>query len=688
LGIYAPIFGDTGPSVTILIPSRNNVECLQRCIESLEKTTYENYSVLILDNESKEKKTVDYLAKISGKDHVRVERIKSPKSGFSFSNINNIGASCASGELLLFLNDDTEITDPRWLSQMVGYLRMDGVGAVGARLHYEDGHVQHGGVVHGLHNGLAGHAFRHASSDSTGYLWYLRVAREYSAVTAACLLTRAETFHRLGGFDEEDFAVAYNDVDFCLRVLKSGLRNVYCGQVGLNHYEGRSRPRTDNPSEIVAYRRRYGAFQDPYYNPNLSLEDESFAIRPRGATLASNAIRTLMVSHDLELEGAPKCMFDLVAALVHRGTIKPHIVSPKDGPLRAEYEQLGVEVTILPISFAHAGEQSLNSFDNALKPLRTLIKKTEAEVVYANTLVTFWAIASAHRENIPSIWNPRESFPPETYFNHLPIAVRDEAYRCFDYAYKVVFVSNASRHVWRNYDSRYSFDVIKDSLKAEDAKEWRRRWKYKESRKKLGIESDELCFLALGTVWDHKGQLDLVKAIAEMDEDKIQNVQFLIVGDRPGPYSKEIQDFMSERFSEKKRIRTKILPATSEPYQFLAAADVGLCCSRVDTFPRVILEYMAFGLPIITTPVYGISEQIQPDVNALTYAPDDIPTLKKHLEKMIVDRQERTRLAKNSELVLQCLPSFEQMVARYGAIFSEARFATIARRLPLEKRKA
>ena len=168
----------------------------------------------------------------------RVLRIPNPDGRFSFAAINNTAAAMVNEELLLFLNDDTEVIKPRWLSQMVGWSRLDGVGAVGARLLFPDGRIQHAGIVHGLHEGLAGHAFKLLPWWDSGTFNLARVSRNCMAVTAACMLTPRALFLRLGGFDETRFAVAYNDPDYCYRLGDAGYRSVYCAEAELTHYEG------------------------------------------------------------------------------------------------------------------------------------------------------------------------------------------------------------------------------------------------------------------------------------------------------------------------------------------------------------------------------------------------------------------------------------------------------------------
>lgn len=265
VAISALRFGDHGPRVAVIIPTRNQVRVLRNLIESLAQTSYRDYSVLVVDNASDDPETLKYLASLSHE----VVRIPSPQGCFNFAFINNAAVRRVDADYVLFLNDDTEVITPGWLSQMAGYLGIAGVGAVGAKLLFPGGRVQHAGVLMGIHGGQPGHAFGYLPAHAHGYLYYADVARNYLAVTAACMLTPKQLFLDSGGFDEQRFAVAYNDVDYCLRLGELGYRIVYCPTATLLHHEGLSRSRSDNPAEEAAIARRAPRV-DPYYNPNLS----------------------------------------------------------------------------------------------------------------------------------------------------------------------------------------------------------------------------------------------------------------------------------------------------------------------------------------------------------------------------------------------------------------------------------
>ncbi|CAN5209793.1 N/A [soil metagenome] len=228
VGMFAVSFPDNGPSVTIIIPTFNQAALLRDCLAALTHTTYANYDVLVVDNGSDDPATLVLLAEIGSRQNHRVTRIPKVDGVFSFAALMNTAVDQATGDLVLLLNDDTRVINPAWLSQMVGYQSMEGVGSVGARLYFEDGSIQHAGIVHGFNDGLVGHAFRGAPNHSWGYMGFIRTAREYSAVTAACVLTPRALFQAVGGFDAENFAVAYNDFDYGFRLFECGLRNIYC----------------------------------------------------------------------------------------------------------------------------------------------------------------------------------------------------------------------------------------------------------------------------------------------------------------------------------------------------------------------------------------------------------------------------------------------------------------------------
>jgi len=665
-GIFTHTFPDEGPRVAIIVPTRNNVATLRACLASLGKTTYKNYEVIVVDDDSDGAETRAFL----GQTPHTVLRIPRLAGHFNFAALNNRAVETTDADLVLFLNDDTEVIAPEWLSQMVGYLGLPDVGAVGARLRFPDGRLQHAGIVHGYYHGLAGPAFKSEPVSSHGYLSYTRVARNYSAVTAACLLTRREIFVRLGGFDAERFAVAYNDVDYCYRLGAAGYRVVYCPTAELLHREGASRGLVDNPAEPAAFRRTYGGRRDPYYSPNLSLAHERFAVDAR--TLAPEhlpPIRALMCAFTLNWDGAAYSQLELTVGLKERGVIEPVVYCPEDGPLRADYEAHGIQVEVFPHPLR--GVHEVPAYEEAIARFAGWMDALDVDVVYGNTRQTFYAIDAAKRRGCPSIWNPRESEPWQTYFDYLGPKLAPRALACFGYPYKVVFVADATRATCAALAGHHNFVTIHTGLNRVRFLAALNGSPRAVARQQLKVAADEMAIVCLGTVCDRKGQRDLLKAVARLDAPAAQTVRCFIVGDRPNEYSARLREAWHTLPADR-RARVEIVAETPQTALYYAAADVLVCTSRIESFPRVILEAMAAGLPIVTTPVYGIAEQVRENVNALCYAPGDVGTLTGHISRLCRDPSLRQRLGDNSRHVLDTLGDFDAMVAAYARVFREA----------------
>ena len=267
------------PKVSIIIPTRDNVSLLKNCIESIERlTTHRNYEILIVDNNSEDSATLQYLGSTP-------HRVITFKEEFNYSRINNFGVSHAEGEYVLLLNDDTEVISGEWLEAMLQHAQRPEVGAVGARLLYPDGRVQHAGVLIGVGDawqaGVATHSHQFYPPDSEGYAGTVMNTTNYSAVTAACVLLRRSLFDEVGGFNEEDLPISFNDVDLCLRIRELGYLVVYTPHAELYHHESVSRGYKRNYAETLYMRERWGEVldRDPYYNLNFSRGAADFNLR-------------------------------------------------------------------------------------------------------------------------------------------------------------------------------------------------------------------------------------------------------------------------------------------------------------------------------------------------------------------------------------------------------------------------
>jgi GT2 family glycosyltransferase len=268
--------------LSIIIPTRDNADILEVCVNSiLDKTTYPNYEIIVIDNGSVEKATLKLFSSWP-KDKIRVIRDESP---FNFSAINNRAAKSARGELICLMNNDIEIITPDWAEEMASFATMDEVGSVGARLWYPDGRLQHGGVIIGL-GGVAGHAHKYIGKSEYGYFARAILHQSMSAVTAACLMVRRTVYEAVDGLDEE-LSIAFNDIDFCLRLREAGYRNIWTPYAEMIHHESISRGTEDDEEkqarfngEIRFMEKRWGdkLATDPAYNPNLTIDREDFSL--------------------------------------------------------------------------------------------------------------------------------------------------------------------------------------------------------------------------------------------------------------------------------------------------------------------------------------------------------------------------------------------------------------------------
>jgi glycosyltransferase involved in cell wall biosynthesis len=275
------------PLISIIIPSAGRVietpkgalNVLENCIQSIQRSTYQNFEIVVVDGYDIPEPTLQSLIQPSepGTSNIRLVRCADP---FNFSQRINLGATSARGEFLLLLNDDTEVITVDWLESMLEFAQQAEIGAVGAKLLFPDGRIQHAGVM--VLEGNAGHAYHGFDGDHPGYFCSNVVNRNYLGVTAACLMMRRELFLQLGGMDEQ-FPLNYNDVDLCLKIHQAGYRNVVTPYVQLIHYESVSRPQGLNPKEWENLNNKWGDYfkelkYDPYYNPNLSYRAVTFEL--------------------------------------------------------------------------------------------------------------------------------------------------------------------------------------------------------------------------------------------------------------------------------------------------------------------------------------------------------------------------------------------------------------------------
>ena len=299
------------PAVDIIIPTKDQCRLLKLCIDSvLAKTRYGNYRIVVVDNGSTERSTLTYFGELR---HIAQCSVLSYPHPFNYSAINNFAVGQSAADVVVLMNNDIEVISPEWLQEMVSHAIRPEVGCVGAKLYYPNDRIQHAGVILGIH-GVAGHGFRLADHAAEGYLERLQYVQNYSAVTAACLAVQRVLYQEVGGLNDRNLAIAFNDIDFCLKVREAGYRNVWTPYAELYHHESATRGEYDSSEKINGLRQeaaymtqRWGELliNDPAYNPNLSLSGTDFELSTRylgGVSNGNNGAEVSISEHPYRVE--------------------------------------------------------------------------------------------------------------------------------------------------------------------------------------------------------------------------------------------------------------------------------------------------------------------------------------------------------------------------------------------------
>lgn len=682
-------FADHGPKVSILVPTKNNFDVFRRCIESLARTTYRDFEIVVIDNASDRPEVLAYLDELRGREGVRVLLIPSPATGFSYSYVNNVAARKVDSHFLLFLNDDTEVIEPRWLSRMVGWGQVPGVASVGAKLYFANDQIQHSGLLHNLlDDALPAPAFKLAPRIAIGVHGQDRIVRNYAAVTAACMLTTRELFLSDGGFDDVDFSVAYNDCDYGFRLSQRGWRHVCVPTAELYHYEGITRGRgrgNDKIAEEVAFIRRYAGWNDPFFNRNLSRE--SFQFRPVHQAVApahksAGQLTVALFTHNLNYEGAPLVLRDIALGLVRDG-MRVVVFSLVDGPLRQDYEAAGCYM-VVHADVGVFGARSEGDLRAVLQPIVAEMRMLDIDVALANTVVAHWGVIAAQMSDVPAVWLIHESEPPFSHLEGYGEAHVALARQAFAQSHENVFVANSTRALYEVYTRRNNLRVIYNGFDRTHAAAELRRYDREAVRAELGVSSNDIVFVLPGTVCERKAQQDLLAAIPLLGDAALQS-HFIIVGDRPGDYSDGLHA-MARALPDSLRSRLTIVPETPDIWRYYAAADAMVFTSRIESFPRVVQEAMYAGLAIVTTPVFGISEQLRDQQSALFFEPGDIAALAAAITRVADDYDLREALARLARISLGRFPTLPVMQETYAALVRAVALAgSGSRQMPSSK---
>lgn len=600
--------------VTIVIPTRDRLHLLQECFELLNETVdWRHVKLVIVDDHSRDADALRFLDTIQRRDDLscRVVRPADPRAPFNYSHLVNLALPLVDTPLLLHLNNDVNALEPGWLEQMAGWFTLPDVGVVGARLVFPDRRLNHTGIVVGPHGGLADTPYAGVPESDIPDVDWFAAARDVSAVTGACLLTRTDLYRRLQGFDEAELGVAFNDVDYCLRARAAGQRVLYTPQAKLMHWGSATRGVTFDESEHIAFLRRHPGYRDPYFNPSLELAGSR--LQPSRShyvfSRPGQKLHVLLITHNLNLEGAPLFLVEYAEHLVRDAGFTLTVLTSQDGPLRTRYEGLGARIVTID-RHRIASAPTPADFQARVAEAGREVDLSAVDLVVCNTLVSYWGVHLARQAGKPSLFYIHESTSVYRFFEKaLPLPMHVMVDEAFALATRALFLCRATEAYYKDLDYHGNFRIVPSWIQIDAIDEFSRRHSRAELRRKHGYRDDEVVIANIGTVCERKGQHVFIRALEQLARTHRgpQHLRAVLVGGRESLY----QRFLLE---EIKRLglqdRIGIVMETRAVYDYFRLADLFVCSSFEESFPRVVLEAMAFRIPIVTTDVHGIPDMV------------------------------------------------------------------------------
>lgn len=673
--------------VSIIIPTKDKADLLRACIDSiLTKSTYPHYEIIVVDTGSTEAETLAYFAQLRQDPRVKIITYS---GRFNFGKANNWGARHAAGDLLLFLNNDTEVLEPAWLEEMVGWAMRPETGVVGAKLLRPDGTIQHAGLIMGM-LGHGSHVFEGGHEHEYGIFGSPEWVRNYQAVTGACMMVRRAIFEEVGGFDEV-YEIGYSDIELCLRINRAGYRTVYTPFARLLHQEGGSRGLYLPPADVVrATLQMWPTIQpgDPNFNPNLSYmhrvprlaipKAESsaqrllhilrlFGLVPAHATASVGALscddgalpqpvawpgehkqpgtvgpkRLLFISHDFSLSGAPLMLYSLAKHLSAEG-YQVRVYAPKVGALQEMYSQVGIETAVEPALITDIRASSS-------------IVTQGYDLVVANTIISWQLVHVARAFQVPVIWWIHESH----YGQALAQKQRPLA-DAFAVADQVLFPAHATAQLYATFRSAQNVSIIPCGL--ETAKQ------APDADAAPPASTQNIGIVHIGSIEPRKGQDVFVKSLKLLPKAVQSNITVSMLG--------RSLDARFERKVQRAMRTLDFVELVGEaPYHDtmarLQAADIFVLSSRDEVLPVTIMEAMFHGKAIISTRVGGVAEIIDHGQSGLLVDVEDHRALAEKLALLCGDAALRQRLGEaarqtfHERLTMQQFgPAFEQLMAQ------------------------
>ena len=635
--------------VTIVIPTRDRCDLLERCLEALLLTVDWRYvKLLIVDDFSRDEKTVRLLKLLPSRREFNCRVVRpsvDPTKPFNYSMLVNTALPHLDTPLVLHLNNDVDALRPGWIEAMAGWFSVADVGVVGAKLVFPNNHLNHAGIAVGPHHGLADVPLAGLHADSDDFYPLHKLARDVSAVTGACMMTRTSLYREFGGFNETEFSVTYNDVDYCLRLRAAGHRVVYTPQAELWHWGSASRGNTYYESEHIAFLRKYAGFIDPFYPRQLYLTHAALKLDTYRYEYASRAgrLHLLLVTHNLNYEGAPLFLLEHAAFMVRKEGFTVDLLTAEDGPLRGAYEALGIKITLVDRHPLH-GARNDQEFAEQVEVMRAKLDLSSVDVVLCNTVACWWGVHLAAAAGKPSLLYVHESATIKRFFSKmLHQHMQHVARAAFRQATRVCFLCRSSRSFFEELNDYDNFRFVSSWIDLPRIETFKRQHTKASLRRKYGYGDDETIIANIGTVCERKGQHIFIRTISTFMQQYAAGAKyrFLFVGGRPGEY----QDSLIRDMEMLGITNVDIITETRDAYDFFVLSDMFVCTSYEESFPRVLLEAMAFETPIVSTDVHGIPEMVTDRAEAYLVPPGDPVKFAKVMKTCLEKQQNGTSTA-------------------------------------------
>lgn len=660
--------------VTIVIPTRDRLNLLQECVELLDETVdWSHVKLIIVDDHSRDTDILNYFAAIQQREDLQCKVVKTDDhtAPFNYSRLVNTALPYIDTPLILQLNNDVNALESGWIEEMAGWFAQDDVGIVGAKLVYPEKTLNHTGIIIGPHGGLADTPYAKADESEVDTIWHA-VTREVSSVTGACLMTRTSLYRELNGFDEKDFGVSYNDVDYCLRVRENGQRVLYTPQAKLMHWGSATRGVTFDEAEHIAFLRRYPGYQDPYFSPHWQLSGSK--ILCTGARHARtdriDKLRVLIITHNLNLEGAPLFILEYAKWLVNEAGFSVNVISAQEGPLRTSFEELGSNVTLMNAGDIY-GSADEEIFHSRVAELSHQLDWENIDLVVCNTLANFWGIHLARLGGCPSLFYIHESTSIQRFFeNSLPSDLLPLVSSAFADCTRALFLCQATRDYYEDLNLNNNFQIVPSWIQLDQLDQYKASHSRDVLRQRFGFSDNEIIIANIGTVCERKGQHIFIRAAEHFNRQHPHGpkVRFLLVGAREGIYL----DLLKRDIAHLGLENLTLVPETRDVLDYFIAADMFVCSSFEESFPRVIMEAMALHTPIVSTNVHGIPELVQQRADAYLVPPGDHLALSKMMWTCLAKERSGKSLTPTAYSKVMRYQNHRQVLPQHVCLAKEA----------------